>query len=231
MHSTDAQTDGCLTRLQRQLERTYELDINHRVTDFVIACDDGIDYPEGDVAAAAPEKVVIVENPNDDTVDLGVYFDGAVLTALVRDDPTQFLHEGNLETFLTALEGVSHFLYLLWNASYERPVSLMELELQAEVDKFVAASTLLASQRGGIPAGLGSALFDAQGFDQSLSAHARLRYEKANEYAGRYCRQLESQFLRRPANDGLVNELRRFYRLTQGQKLRHIDACPSRMRH
>jgi len=37
------------------------------------------------------------------------------------------------------LEGVSHFLYLTWNAHYDRQVSLLDLELQAEVDKFVFA--------------------------------------------------------------------------------------------
>ena len=86
-----------LSRLQRQLERTYELAIPHEVADFVITHDEGIDYSSGDVAVQAPEKVVIVEHEDSDYIDLGLYLDQAVLDALVGDDPTRHLHDGNLE--------------------------------------------------------------------------------------------------------------------------------------
>ena len=56
------------------------------------------------------------------------------------------LHDGNVADYWTALEGVSHFLYLAWNAGHDKPVSLLELEMQAEVDKYVASYWLMRRQ-------------------------------------------------------------------------------------
>ena len=229
MSDTDlSAAEQCLARLQRQIERTYEITIPHAVADFVTRHDVNLgSAADGQAARAAPEKLLVVEHADEQTLDLALYLSPAVLDDLGRDDPTNRLHDGNLNVFLTALEGVSHFVYLLWNVRHCRSVSLMELELQAEVDKFVAASALYASQRGGcVPPGLGGQLFDDQCFDRSLSEESLYRYEKANRYAGRYCRQLEVKFLSHRSRGGLVNELRRFYRLTRAQKLRHIDQGP-----
>src|SRR5437762_13493477 len=65
---------------------------------------------------------------------------------LAPEDPLRRLHAGNLADCWTALEGVSHFLYLAWNAGHDRPVSLLELEMQAEVDKYVVSYWLLRRQ-------------------------------------------------------------------------------------
>ena len=213
-----------LGRLQRQLERTYEVHVPQAVTDFVITDDQFVQQIEGIGARASPEKLLLVEDADEHTVDIGLYLDQAVVDALACDNPLEHLHVGNLETFCTALEGVSHFLYLLWNAGYERPVSLMELELQAEVDKYITASFLFANQSGRVPSELGRRMFCDQSYDDALSARSRERYEAANYYAGRYCQQIESHYLRDRSKGGLVNELRRFYRLTRQQKLRHIEA-------
>ena len=40
------------------------------------------------------------------------------------------------------IEGLSHFNYVVWRAGCERALSLLELELQAEVDKFVSTMQL-----------------------------------------------------------------------------------------
>ncbi len=52
-------------------------------------------------------------------------------------------------TIWTALEGVSHFVYLAWNAGHDKPVSLLELEMQAEVDKYVGSYWLMRRQLPG----------------------------------------------------------------------------------
>ena len=77
---------------------------------------------------------------------LSLYLDPALLRRLAAADPLERLHGGNVADCLTALEGVSHFLYLVWNASHDRPVSLLELEMQAEVDKFIVSHWLLRRQ-------------------------------------------------------------------------------------
>ena len=45
--------------------------------------------------------------------------------------------EERLPEYLLAVEGVSHFVYVMVRARAERPFSGLELELQAEVDKYL----------------------------------------------------------------------------------------------
>ncbi|GAH11626.1 unnamed protein product, partial [marine sediment metagenome] len=68
-------------------------------------------------------------------------------------------------------------------------------------------------------------LFDQIHFRQDLQDEHLTRYREANHYAGKYCRALKDNF---PAgrNESLfINELRRFYRLTQNEKIRRIETA------
>ncbi len=60
-----------------------------------------------------------------------------------KSSPLVRLNESNVADYWTALEGVSHFHYFAWNAGHDKPVTLLELELQAEIDKYVASYLLL----------------------------------------------------------------------------------------
>ncbi len=80
---------------------------------------------------------------------LGLFIDRDVLERLARRDPLEALDEHNLPDFCTALEGVSHFHYLVWSLARGRNVSLLELELQAEVDKYATAVALMTRQQAG----------------------------------------------------------------------------------
>lgn len=155
-----------------------------------------------------------------------MYIDHEIVSRLRQDDPTERLHGGNLADFCTTLEGISHFLYLTWNAGYERGVSLLELEMQAEVDKFVASAFLFGRQHSGyIPGTLSAWLFDNPDFDVALDRESLTRYQHANFYASRYCNYLENRFLRGRRGGSMVNELRRFYRLRQEQKIERIKSA------
>jgi hypothetical protein len=106
-------------------------------------------------------------------------------------------------------------------------VTRLEMELQAEVDKFVTTALLVAAQQGGrVPADLHAWLFEFWRLDESLDDEEADRYVRANRYAGRYCRRLSRQYLRTGA-DSMFPEIRRFYRYTQRRKLRHIDRDPA----
>lgn len=211
-----------LAKLQRHLERLYDVSVGHDVEDFVIhdaALAARLD--SGSDSRAAPEKLLLRETG--DGVDVALYLEKKLVSRLTRDDPTERLHAGNLPDFLTALEGVSHFLYLVWCVSHERNVSLLELELQAEIDKFILAAVLLARDRGGrVPAALHPALFEAPAFNPALSVERRERYRAANDYARRYCAWLQRRYLARHGENGMMSELRRFYRLSHHGKLARI---------
>jgi hypothetical protein len=132
---------------------------------------------------------------------------------------------------LTALEGVSHFLYLAWNAGHDRPVSLLELEMQAEVDKFIISHRLLREQLPGhFPLELRRALFERSAPDPQLAPARAAMYRDASAYAHRFCRYLECALarthrsgVREEGEAGVLAELRRFYRLTNARKRAHIE--------
>jgi len=102
------------------------------------------------------------------------------------------------------------------------------LEMQAEVDKYVLSALLLRAQsERRLSPRLHSRLFDRVAYDDALSDEERARYHDANRYAGRYCRQLEHRYGRNYAGHDSLAELRRFYRLPQGEKIRRIDRASS----
>ncbi len=211
-----------LNRLQRHLENIYEVQSGYRVADFVIddpALARRLDSTPN--ARELPEKLLIQQDG--ESLNLALYLDPHLLRRLDDNDPTESLHRENLHDFWMALEGISHFLYLTWNAGHERSVTLLEMELQAEVDKYILAAFLFGRQlRGLVPKALHPQLFHAARFDDRLDAAERYRYRSANYFASRFCSYIEKEFLQPGARSGLVNTLRRFYRLTQQRKIKAI---------
>ena len=107
-------------------------------------------------------------------------------------------------------------------------MSLLELETQAEVDKYAVTVFLLAAQRGGdsYPAHVHARLFDRISFDARLEPDQYERYRTAHALAANYCRRLERRFVNRgtPKIEAMVRELRSFFRLRHAAKLRHALA-------
>jgi len=210
-----------LAGLQALLRELYALDVAYEVDDFLTT--------DGDLARALDaggrdldEKLLIAET--DGEAEVSLYVESRVLERLARRDPLAKLDADNLEDFWTAFEGVSHFTYYAWNAQLEKSVTLLEMELQAEVDKYVA-TTLLLSRQGQPPQrGLHHWLFDRPRLDERLDGDDLDRYRRANRYAGKYCRKLAPAIARGASDEAVRAELRRFYRLSQHSKLEHIDA-------
>ena len=215
-----------LNRLQHRLETIYEVDLTDQVADFLITDPDVACALDTSVNARQSREKLLVQEDGDD-LRVGLYLDRDVVDRLQRDDPSRDLHNANLDTFCLAMEGVSHFLYIAYNAQHERAVSLMELELQAEIDKYVSIASLLDEQGQGYKdRRLRTWLFEDVSYDQELNAHQLYRYQQANSYAARYCEWLSCQYPDRRRHSDMLNELRRFYRKTQGQKMHRIsDAC------
>jgi len=210
-----------LANLQRHLERIYEIEVPHKVDDFLITDPKILQAVEGD---GAPEESLVEERllvvQDGENVDIALYLDDEVIERLCADDPTTCLHDGNLADYCTVLEGISHFLYLIWNARHERGVSLLELEMQAEIDKYVSTALLFGQQASGrIPTNLHSWLFESPRFDASLDRPSLERYRDANHFASIYCARLEKRYLSGAGGAGLFNDLRRLYRLTHRAKI------------
>jgi hypothetical protein len=217
-----------LSRLQELIGSIYDVRVAHDVYDFLVT--DRARLPAAARAGGAEEELLVAESADGRELALSLYLDPALLSRLARADPLTRLHEGNVADCLTALEGVSHFLYLAWNAGHDKPVSILELELQAEVDKYIASHLLLRRQcPGHFPLELRHLLFERARPDPALDAPRARLYREASGYAQRFCGRLERTLARARARGGrgpdreVFAELRRFYRLTQGRKRAHIE--------
>ncbi len=206
-----------LRQMQALLAHCYDAPSEYDIYDFLTT-------DRGRVGFATPssdEQVLVAES--DDGARLQVFIDRPVLDRLAKQNPLHELNEENLSDYCTAFEGVSHFNYLTWRIAKGLPVSLLELELQAEVDKYAGAMILLTRQRrGAFPAGLHRQLFDGVRYLDGLDAESLERYQLANRKAARYCSRLDERYLRsrckRP--EAWLAELRRFYRYGHAEKVR-----------
>jgi hypothetical protein len=212
-----------LRRLQALLGRLYDLDVEYDVYDFLVTDRRTLSgvLPSND-RRAPEEELLLAESA--DGAGIALYIDPAVLRRLEQADPIGALTEANLADYCTALEGVSHFVYSIFRLASDAPVSLLELETQAEVDKYAATVFLIADQRGGgYPAQVHGRLFDRVRFDSRLAPEQSDRYRTAHRCAANFCRRLERRFVNRGRAqvEALVRELRKFYRLGSTAKLRY----------
>ena len=214
-----------LERLEDLLTGIYDLDTGCRVEDFLVT--DRAKLP-GECRDAPGDEQLFVAGAGDELC-VSLYLDAALLERLDRHDPSDGLDAENLADCWTALEGVSHFLCVAHNASHDRPVSRLALEMQAEIDKYVACFELLRrNEPRRFPAELHALLFRRTRVDPALAAGHDNLYRRASREAARFCARLEPRLraLCRREDGGWLAHLRRFYRLTDLGKLRHIDrAC------
>jgi hypothetical protein len=214
-HATLASLQGALTEI-------YDLPETPDVRDYLMTGRAGLGaIPD---SRASDEQLIVAEEG--DTLSMALHIDATVLERLRRCDPIAELTQHNLADYLTVAEGVSHFVYVAWNAGYDKPVTLLELELQAEVDKYVLCAWLLREQGcGRFPRELHRVLFERARVDPVAAAGRVGLYHTASRNAARFCRHVGALLSReRPgvASD-LLAELRRFYRWGNVRKLRHIE--------
>ncbi len=194
----------------------YRIDTRLAIADFLI--DDDARRELG--VTRTPREQLLLSEGEDDFA-MGLFMDDAVIDNLHRNDPGEELHEGNFGDFLLAVEGVSHFVYMAYCAHRERPVSGLELELQAEVDKYVTCLLTLGSSPERSDR-LRRRLYEQFSFEDDLDEHERDRYRTANAGAHRYSASLERRFVSSRRIADMLRELRNFYRMPLGRKLAFI---------
>lgn len=211
-----------LNELQSHLTGIYQVDPGCDIRDFLVT-DPAVARILGNGSLIPDTRETVLLKQADDVLELCIYLDGELLSRLEGCEPTQNLRVDQLDDLWTVLEGLSHFNYLVFSASQDKPVTLLELEMQAEIDKFVCMWLLALAQRDSTLADrLHGWLFDEVSFNPRLSPDQRERYEAANAYAGRFCHGLRRRLQRNIVKG--IRELRRFYRLPQPEKISHIHA-------
>ena len=205
-----------LHRLQRGLEEMYRVDTALSINDFVV---DENTRARMRPVRRAREQLLLVQA--EDALELALFVEPRALANLAENDPASGLDDGNLGDFLLALEGVSHFVYVAHRARADRALTVLELELQAEVDKYVTC-LLLCDRRSDRSQSLRQRLFEQFTYEPDLSENERARYQAANANAHRYSASLERRFVDRCRIADMLDELRRFYRMSLRGKLDFI---------
>ena len=98
-----------------------------------------------DAVLTNSDETLLVSH-DEEGLALSLFLDAEMLGRLESSDPLTSLRAESLDDLWKVLEGISHFNYLAWNAAADRPVTQLEMEMQAEVDKYVAARVLLEAQ-------------------------------------------------------------------------------------
>jgi hypothetical protein len=209
-----------LDSILHHIDRVYVLDLNVDIRDFLVSRETcarlGADPSRGSV---------LVKEGGDEGIELGLYIGEEDLERLTEVDlASSPMPASSFELLLLAIEEVSHFAYLAFSASRERRVTELELELQAEVDKFVTFALLHASRnRGRVPNDLLDRMFSDFSLRPDLDCERRERYTAASSLASRYCSYVVQSSLERDCGLApLLAELRSFYRLSQRGKIGRI---------
>ena len=209
-----------LERLQQQLHDINRSETGYDIRQFLVTDARLAQAISGEDALTYSGETLLL-NEDEDGIALSLYLDEALLERLQAGEPAAALRSGRLDDLCKVIEGLSHFNYVAWRASRDRPVTLLELELQAEVDKFVSTMQLAREERDtDLMRDLHGQLFDRVRYHDHLSTRQLERYRAANEYAARFCRALGPR-LREWSHD-VLPELRRFYRMSLGDKISHI---------
>jgi len=182
-----------VSELQRKLESIYRLEEQPSVEEFLLKQEAGV-------------RSQLILQKDSDGYSIGIQIGIEILNNI----ESQGLSAVSLQDFCTAAEEISHFTYLYWTISNHRPVSLLDIELQGEIDKFVLASIYFSNDT------LFSKLFEGYSMEEGLSAEERLRYEEAHRLGKKFCFALLKGFQE-------LKDLRCFYRLNSSERLSLVE--------
>lgn len=234
-----------LERLQGVIERTYDLDTGVRDIGRYVIGDEGyrrfygrsltaggvvetVGAASSREAGTAPSTVpgarTLVRESGTGQVAVSVYYPDRLIDSLERNDPTRVLHDGNVDDFVVLVEELDHFLVIAERVRSRGVLSLLDLELHANVTKHLVLSLFVARLRGSRrlsaadEAWIRWHLFEKAEYSDPDPA-VRGRYRDAARLAARYVRWLA----RRPAA-ARVGDLRRFHRMPPQSKIACINA-------
>lgn len=165
-------------------------------------------------AACTRERVLVRSGSGE--VELCVVLSARSAQALAGGVAT-----ASLDGYAEALEGVSHFVHLAERVRTELPTTMLELELQAEVDKFALLLEHLPDLSLADREALHRRLFESVGFLHAPGTPEGARYRLANRLAA----QLWSRLLQPARAQSRGRLLIRFYRASQGDKIRMACAA------
>jgi hypothetical protein len=203
------------------LRRTYALEAPLQPIDRYVIGDAGLRqlyaHRYGEIRSQAGEGGRLLVRETSGGVRACIYFPDAMISHLEAHPPQHGLHDANVDAFAVLVEEVDHLLTAAERAHAGRGISLLEMELQANVSKELVLARFVAGRRPRLDAGrklwLRHHLFHKRAYcdgDETV----RTRYDEASRYALHFLTRLER--LPRPRR---VAALRRFHRASLPDKL------------
>lgn len=189
---------GWLRQFQSHLERYYALEHAPDVEAFLQLGDEG-----------SREQVLVREDS-----------DGLCIALVLPPNQPPEKALGPSDDWAQLIEGVSHFLVLSERARRELSTSLLELELQAEIDKFVLLSLLVEDSEDSLFE-LHHRLYEEVRFLDGEGTVPGLRYRLANRWAARFLYRMMAQC---PPSQWR-ERLRAFYHAGPTEKISLLNAA------
>jgi hypothetical protein len=171
---------------------------------------------------AGPGARLLVREGRGGRLRVNLYYPDQLIRTLERHDPGRRLNVHNVDAFATFVEELDHLLLLAARTPSGPPLTMLEMELHANVSKELVLRHFLARLGGlrRLPAAAVAwvrfHLFEKHRFSDR-DRKVRQRYEDAARFAVRYLRHLDGLTPRLRLRD-----LRRFSRMSHGAKLRMI---------
>ena len=203
------------------LRRTYALTAPLLPIGCYVIGDAGLRalYPKGEqeVRSGSGAGARLLVRDSDSGVRACIYYPDAMIRCLEDKPPQRGLDEDNIDAFAVLVEELDHLLVAAERAHAGRGVSLLELEVQANVSKHLVLSRFLARRGRRLDkhrrAWLRYHLFDGRTYCDD-DPEIRDRYNEASRLALRFLRSLEQLPPGRR-----VETLRRFHRASLAGKL------------
>jgi len=205
-----------LSKLQGGIEQRYDLRVPYAVHEFVSHDTALLEHMTG--KPDAPDEVLLIQQQTD-SLEFMLFLASEILERADSALSAGQINDDDLDSVCTVVEGVSHAVCLLWHAHNDRQLRPVDMELQAEIDKFVLLSSLV--QQPGDRLRLHHRLFERIRIQAARGTSLYDRYKTANDNAANYCGWLNSVYMNAGDENGLSTELARFYRMSGTDKLHH----------
>lgn len=207
-------TRSLLEAVQALLTRTYRLTAPLEAIGRYVIGDEGLrlfyDGRPQEVRSAAGDGARLLVRDDGGAVRACIYYPDAMIAALEASPPQRGLHDGNVHAFAVLVEELDHLLTAADRAHVGRSISFLELELHANVSKYLVLARFAAGRRGRVPperrAWLRHRLFEEVEYADADPA-VRRRYRDAARFAVRFLDRLEGE--RPPVR---LDALRSFHR-------------------
>ena len=217
-----------IKELQKKIEKTYALDTGITNIEQYIIGDKGYEefYANEEIRTVVNSHsgARVLLRDTGDTLKVSIYYPDALIRELEDNDPRLGIHDENIDLCASFVEELDHFLFIAQHYKSNRPFSLLELELQANVTKYLVLKYFVALQNRSLKLSrfdkeyIRHHLFYKRKFDIEDTSE-RKRYEDAGKFGMMYTEQIDLL-----SHEERLRDLRLFSRMTCPSKIRHIQS-------